>query len=187
MSSSTTGTAGLSSSTTCGRRPPSSICTLTPAGAWGFGAFYGVEQRWIQGQWSGEDKEKSSATWGHHWSSRRIQLHCDNEAVVACVRSGTSRAPHLMPLLRCLVMLCARRHVAGRSNVIADALSRVTCRPSDAMHRRRGHFQTPFRPYPGWTNGRRPTVRGSGNRPIHASSLFSRPTPIHGILSSAPP
>ena len=29
----------------------------------------------------------------------------------------------------------------------------VTCSPSDAMHRRRGHFQTPFRPYPGWTNG----------------------------------
>ena len=29
------------------------------SGAWGFGAFYGVEQRWIQGQWSGEDKEKS--------------------------------------------------------------------------------------------------------------------------------
>ena len=113
------------------------------SGAWGFGAFYGAEQRWIQGQWSGEDKEKSiefkelyaivvaCATWGHHWSSRRIQLHCDNEAVVACVRSGTSRAPHLMPLLRCLVMLCARmnfvlsaKHVAGRSNVIADALSR---------------------------------------------------------------
>ena len=113
------------------------------SGAWGFGAFYGAEQRWIQGQWSCEDKEKSiefkelyaivaaCATWGHHWSSRRIQLHCDNEAVVACVRSGTSRAPHLMPLLRCLVMLCARmnfvlsaKHVAGRSNVIADALSR---------------------------------------------------------------
>ena len=36
-----------------------------------------------------------------------------------------------MPLLRCLVMLCARmyfvlsaKHVAGRSDVIADALSR---------------------------------------------------------------
>ena len=113
------------------------------SGNWGFGAFYGAENRWLQGQWKEEDRKESieykelyaivaaCATWGHQWSSRRIQLHCDNEAVVACVSSGTSRAPGLMSLLRCLVMICARLnfvvsavHVPGRTNVVADALSR---------------------------------------------------------------
>ena len=113
------------------------------SGSWGFGAYYGAEQRWLQGKWTDDQAELSigykelyavvaaCSTWGHHWSSMRLRIHCDNAAVVACIRSGTSRAPRLMPLLRCLVMICARQnfvlsaeHVAGRTNVIADALSR---------------------------------------------------------------
>ena len=113
------------------------------SGSWGFGAYYGAEQRWLQGKWTDDQAELSieykelyavvaaCLTWGHHWSSMRLRIHCDNAAVVACIRSGTSRAPRLMPLLRSLVMICARQnfvlsaeHVAGRTNVIADALSR---------------------------------------------------------------
>ena len=48
----------------------------------------------------------------------------------------------------------------------------VTCSPSDAMHRRRGHFQTPFRPYPGWTNGR----HLSAVRNLHVGHGYPDPT-----------
>ena len=124
--------------------PASNLGLYTDAsGSWGWGAFYEHEHRWIHGQWTGDQASQSieykemyavvaaCATWGNRWSSMRILLHCDNEAVVACLRTGTSRAPHFMPLLRCLAMICARAnfvvsatHIAGLKNVVTDALSR---------------------------------------------------------------
>lgn len=113
------------------------------SGAQGWGAYYHDKRRWIAGEWDEQQQETTiefkelyavvaaCATWGHLWPRLRVQLHCDNKAVVDCIASGASRAPHLMPLLRCLMMIAAQMnfhvcavHVPGRHNVIADALSR---------------------------------------------------------------
>ena len=116
---------------------------FTDASGSGWGAFYGAQNRWISGSWSDEEAKHSieykelfalvaaCRTWGHNWPRERIRIHCDNQAVVDCVRSGTSRAPPVMHLLRTLFWVCALLnfnisvvHVAGISNPIADALSR---------------------------------------------------------------
>ena len=113
------------------------------SGLIGWGAFYGKEGRWIQGRWEGEVSHYSieykelyavvaaCSTWGHLWSRLRIVLHCDNASVVACLNSGTSKSPAVMTLLRSLFLVCSKhnfaisaQHVAGKVNLIADALSR---------------------------------------------------------------
>ena len=114
------------------------------SGSFGWGAFYCADKRWLQSSWSTENIDKDIAfkelyallatcsTWGHLWSRQRIVVHCDNMTVVECIRSGTSRAPQLMCLLRSLFLVCSQhsftvcaRHVAGHYNAIADALSRA--------------------------------------------------------------
>lgn len=45
------------------------------------------------------------ATWGSQWESRQVICHCDNQVVVACLRSHASRNPILMHLIRCLVFV----------------------------------------------------------------------------------
>ena len=62
----------------------------------------------------------------------RILVCCDNEAVVACLTSGTSRSPAVMSLLRDLFHICAlfgfvlsAKHIPGVTNKAADALSRL--------------------------------------------------------------
>lgn len=71
------------------------------------------------------------AAWAKDWTAMRILLQCDNAAVLACIQSGTSRAPYWITLSRCLAMLCARmnvllsaQHVTGCNNAVADSLSR---------------------------------------------------------------
>ena len=55
----------------------------------------------------------------------------DNEALVPVINNQTSREPHIMALLRPLVLACLRfninfaaRHIPGRFNTLADMLSR---------------------------------------------------------------
>ena len=69
--------------------------------------------------------------WGHLLQGKRIVLRCDNEAVVAIINKQSSKCPQIMRLLRFLVLQCLKnsvvflaRHVAGRNNDVADALSR---------------------------------------------------------------
>ena len=71
-----------------------------------------------------------SCTWGKEWRQLRITMLCD-KAVVDCIRSGTSKSPPVMTLIRHLFFVCARfnftitaAHIAGQSNCIADSLSR---------------------------------------------------------------
>ena len=104
---------------------------------------YGIEGRWIQGTWtpdqvplSVEFKElfailMACATWGHLWRRQCILVHCDNQAIVSCMSSGTSKSASVMLLLRNLFYVSALhsftvtvKHVAGKSNCIADSLSR---------------------------------------------------------------
>ena len=60
-----------------------------------------------------------------------IRCRCDNAAVVAIIRSGSSRDPAAMHLMRCLFFFTARyqivlapAHIPGKLNVAADYLSR---------------------------------------------------------------
>ena len=73
----------------------------------------------------------AASLWGHHCSAKRVEFRSDNTAVVEVLRSGTSRNSNLMMLLRHLFLLAAQhsfaftaRYVPGKSNAIADAISR---------------------------------------------------------------
>jgi hypothetical protein len=59
-------------------------------------------------------------------------FHCDNLAVVYSTNKQTAKDPHLMKLIRRLVIQALRfniffsaRHIPGLRNVIADKLSRL--------------------------------------------------------------
>ena len=64
------------------------------------------------------------------WANNHVCFYTDNEALIPIINSSTSREPHIMALLRRLVLACLRfninfmsRHVPGRDNVLADRLS----------------------------------------------------------------
>ena len=111
------------------------------SGTIGYGAYF--DGRWFQGRWSSAQAQQSiqwkelypivvaSATWGHLWAKKRITFMCDNEAVTNAIASGTSKSPEIMSLLRQLFFCAAKhhfaataKHIPGKYNVIADALSR---------------------------------------------------------------
>lgn len=111
------------------------------AGSLGYGAIF--KSHWFSGAWSVAQSSLSIAykelfpivvaayLWGPQWVSRRVEFLCDNESVVAVLKSGTSRDKSLMVLLRYLTMLAIRHSfsftassVQGKANPVADALSR---------------------------------------------------------------
>lgn len=111
------------------------------SGTIGYGAIF--TSHWFTGSWSASQLHLSIAykelfpiviaanLWGHLWSSRRAEFLSDNKAVVDILQSGTSKDPNLMILLRYLLLMAARHsftftatHVQGKSNHVADALSR---------------------------------------------------------------
>ena len=107
------------------------------AGSVGYGAIFGRD--WFVGRWSPLQlpyKELfpivlAASLWGHQWSAKQVEFHSDNTAMVEVLRSGTSRNSNLMVLLRHPSLLAARHsfaftahHVPGKSNAIADAISR---------------------------------------------------------------
>ena len=69
--------------------------------------------------------------WAKKWSGLAIKIFCDNEAVVSVLSTGKTRDPDLATISRNIYMLCAKfdiliipQHVEGKSNIIADLLSR---------------------------------------------------------------
>ena len=111
------------------------------SGGWGCGAWSG--NRWFKLQWPEAARDLSISVkellpiliagvlWGHDWAGHRVHCLCDNEAVVAVLKSRTSRHPHLMHLLRCLFFIEACydleitcSHIPGLDNGLADDLSR---------------------------------------------------------------
>ena len=73
----------------------------------------------------------AASLWGHQWSAKWVEFCSDNTAVVEVLRSDTPQDSNLMVLLRHLSLLAARhsfaftaRHVPGKSNAIADTISR---------------------------------------------------------------
>lgn len=114
----------------------------------GWGAVYG--NRWSCGAWSPEQKLAAfrgqrhsmpflellalviaAATWGPLWAGRKIIFRSDCMSVVQSVEAGRSKARESMHLLRFFAETACRfgfdfrcEHVAGVTNVAADALSR---------------------------------------------------------------
>ena len=111
------------------------------SGAWGCGAWHGTS--WFQVQWDERSQDLliaakelipiilSCAAWGERWAGQQVTCHCDNQVVVACLRSRSSRNPMLMHLIRCLVFIEAHFgcylqpiYINTRANHLADDLSR---------------------------------------------------------------
>ena len=74
----------------------------------------------------------AAATWGHMWAGKRILLFCDNQCVVHVLRTGTSKSPALMELVRTLFYLSATFQfelsatwIDTKVNTVADSLSRL--------------------------------------------------------------
>lgn len=121
----------------------------TDASVRGYGAHFGKE--WFQGQWSPELLKRArhglqresipflemytlvlaALTWGAQWGGKNILFKCDCLPVVMCIESHSTRSADMARLLRLLDTTAARysfdyrcEHIKGKSNVIADALSR---------------------------------------------------------------
>ena len=125
--------------------PPSHLPKLHMAsdasGTWGCGAWH--FGHWFQLQWDASSapltimiKELlavvlACAVWGPTWCTRCVIVHCDNQAVVACLRSRTSRDSHIMHMLRTLAFVEAcnnfylsPQYISTGDNHLADDLSR---------------------------------------------------------------
>ena len=129
------------------------------AGSLGYEAIFNT--KWFCSAWSMEQRSLSiaykelfpivvaAALWGSQWVSRRVEFLCDNESVVAVLKSGTSRDHHLMGLLRHLSLLAIRHSfmftassVRGLANPVADSFSRF-----QFQHFRRLAPQADLTPY----------------------------------------
>ena len=125
--------------------PPSKLpcqhLTSDASGSWGCGAWHGDE--WFQLQWRADSAHLSiaekemipiilaCAAWGSAWGNHQITCFCDNQVMIACLKSRTSKAKGLMHLLWCLVFIEAHFHcyliptyIDTHANHLADDLSR---------------------------------------------------------------
>ena len=69
--------------------------------------------------------------WAVNWTSKFLEICCDNEAIVSVLNTGKTRDPLLATIPRNISMVSAKHdssfrftHVQGRHNVIADMSSR---------------------------------------------------------------
>ena len=112
------------------------------SGGVGFGGFF--KGKWFQGKWPNSAPNAYSIAWmeffpvlvavvlwGDSLKGKRIIIRSDNEAVVAILNKQTSKCPRIMKLVRFFVLQCLKnniafcaRHIEGKLNNIADALSR---------------------------------------------------------------
>lgn len=68
--------------------------------------------------------------WGPQRGSHRVLCHCDNQAVVACLRSRTSKNPHCLHMLRVLAFIEAQHYFhllttynTTRANYLVDVVT----------------------------------------------------------------
>ena len=124
------------------RSTPEGTITSDASGNWGCGA-YSNQGKWFQLEWSEQWRPYhitikellpiilGVAVWGRNWRGRSVLCRCDNAAVVAIIRSGSSRDQVVMELIRSMFFILAHfniqlipEHVPGIYNQAADALSR---------------------------------------------------------------
>ena len=116
--------------------PPSHLPAVHVAsdasGSWGCGAWYA--SHWFQLQWNQASHHWSimvkellpvvlaCSVCGPLWDNRRVVCHCDNQAVVACLRTRTSKESHCMHMLRTLVFIEARTHSTSTQHTYTQTL-----------------------------------------------------------------
>jgi len=107
----------------------------------GFSGYF--RGKWFNGKWRKSCANYSIAwmeffpilvavvLWGEELKGRRIVLRSDNQSAVNIINKQTSRCPSIMKLVRFFVLQCLKcnlaftaRHIPGKHNIIADALSR---------------------------------------------------------------
>ena len=120
---------------------PAVELTSDASGSWDCGAWHvqaWFQVKWIQNPYVHSIAEKElipiilgCAAWGHNWQGRRVICHCDNQVVIASLRSRTSKHKGIMHLIRCLVFVEATlgffvvpAYINSRANHLADDLSR---------------------------------------------------------------
>ena len=115
--------------------------TSDASGSWGCGAWH--LSHWFQLQWDANAATLSimvkemlpvvlaCAVWGPAWRTHCVTALCDNQAVVACLRSRTSHDSHIMHMLRTLAFVEATYdfslsplYISTGDNHLADDLSR---------------------------------------------------------------
>ena len=119
----------------------SDLCLYTDASGMGLGAVFYND--WIQAGWDefhanlDVDVQELFAilaaayTWGHKWKGQRIIFLTDNEPITCIWDKGSTPTPALMTLVRKLFLIAVQnqfsvafKHIPGKLNPIADALSR---------------------------------------------------------------
>ena len=112
------------------------------AGGIGYGALCGSE--WFCGKWPMAWRLFNVAVlelypimaavhvWGEAWANKSVCFFTDNEALIPTTNNQTSHEPHIMALLRPLVLACLRFninyaacHIPGRINNLANKLSHL--------------------------------------------------------------
>ena len=120
---------------------PAKVMASDASGLWGCGAWHG--NHWFQLKWNHIFKDSpiavkellpivlACAVWGRSWTGHRVVVHCNNQVVVAALRSHTSKNSHCLHMLRVLAFLEARyqfrllpQYINTKNNFLADALSR---------------------------------------------------------------
>ena len=113
------------------------------SGMLGYGAVFRCQ--WIRSDWAPHQLPPhvsiqwqelfavlaAAITWGHLWQGKRIRFNCDNLAIIHTWNGMSARHPALNRLFRCLFLTAAQnqftvslKHLPGKSNALADALSR---------------------------------------------------------------
>ena len=111
------------------------------SGSIGYGAVFG--NHWLHGiwpsEWEGFDITflelypivLAAHLWGTRFSNQTVEFHTDNMALVSILNKSSSKKPHIMTLVRALVLAMLKYnftfyaiHVPGVENILADALSR---------------------------------------------------------------
>ena len=111
-------------------------------GSWGCGAYCQETSQWLQLHWPQSWASINiavkellpiflcAAIWGLQWHGSTVLFYCDNEAVVSRLSFLSAREPYMCHLLCCLFFFEARfrfehraRHIAGKLNTAADAIS----------------------------------------------------------------
>ena len=119
------------------------MCLYTDASGIGLGAVFHNE--WIQAAWDDFHANldvdiqelfailAAAYTWGNKWKGQRIIFLTDNKPITCIWDKGSSPTPALMTLVRKLFLIAVQnqfsvafKHIPGKLNPIADALSRFS-------------------------------------------------------------
>ena len=111
------------------------------SGKEGFGIYF--DGKWVAGRWPEKFLQNSiqwkelfpiylsCVIWAPLFHRKRLEFHCDNQAVVDIWASNTTKSKEIMPILRKMFFVSASHnftvkvsHIRGVSNSIADSLSR---------------------------------------------------------------